>query len=34
MRYCMNSASLRFVPVEQLEAEGDGRFLPLFAEKH
>jgi methionine-R-sulfoxide reductase len=29
-RYCMNSASLRFVPVEQLEAEGYGRYLPLF----
>jgi methionine-R-sulfoxide reductase len=29
-RYCMNSASLRFVPVERLEAEGYGRYLPLF----
>lgn len=29
-RYCMNSAALRFVPVEKLEAEGYGRFLPLF----
>jgi peptide methionine sulfoxide reductase msrA/msrB len=29
-RYCINSASLRFVPVERLEAEGYGRFLPLF----
>jgi hypothetical protein len=30
MRYCMNSAALRFVPVDRLEAEGYGRYLPLF----
>jgi methionine-R-sulfoxide reductase len=30
MRYCMNSAALRFVPVERLEAEGYGKYLPLF----
>jgi peptide methionine sulfoxide reductase msrA/msrB len=30
MRYCINSASLRFIPVEKLEAEGYGRYLPLF----
>jgi methionine-R-sulfoxide reductase len=30
-RYCMNSASLRFIPVDRLEAEGYGQFLPLFA---
>ena len=29
-RYCMNSASLRFVPREQLEAEGYGDHLTLF----
>jgi peptide methionine sulfoxide reductase msrA/msrB len=29
-RYCINSASLRFVPVERLAAEGYGRFLPRF----
>ena len=29
-RYCMNSASLRFVPVEKLEEEGYGQYLPLF----
>lgn len=29
-RYCMNSAALRFVPVEQLEAEGYGQYLALF----
>ncbi len=30
LRYCMNSASLHFIPVERLEAEGYGRYLPLF----
>jgi methionine-R-sulfoxide reductase len=30
LRYCMNSAALRFVPVERLAAEGYGRFLPMF----
>ena len=30
LRYCMNSAALRFVPVERLEAEGYGRYLSLF----
>lgn len=29
-RYCMNSASLRFIPVDRLTAEGYGRFLKLF----
>jgi methionine-R-sulfoxide reductase len=29
-RYCINSAALRFVPVERLEAEGYGRYLALF----
>ncbi|MFQ3680376.1 MAG: peptide-methionine (R)-S-oxide reductase, partial [Pseudanabaenaceae cyanobacterium] len=29
-RYCMNSAALRFIPVDRLEAEGYGEFLPLF----
>jgi methionine-R-sulfoxide reductase len=31
LRYCINSASLRFIPVEDLEKEGYGRLLPLFA---
>jgi len=31
LRYCMNSASLRFIPVEELAAEGYGQYLPLFA---
>ncbi len=30
LRYCINSASLRFVPVERLAEEGYGRYLPLF----
>ena len=29
-RYCINSAALRFIPKEELEAEGYGRFLALF----
>ncbi len=33
LRYCMNSASLRFIPKDRLEAEGYGRYLPLFPEK-
>ncbi|HET8625316.1 MAG TPA: peptide-methionine (R)-S-oxide reductase MsrB [Gemmatimonadales bacterium] len=33
LRYCMNSASLRFIPVAQLEAEGYGQYLPLFAKE-
>jgi methionine-R-sulfoxide reductase len=30
MRYCINSASLRFVSVEDLEKEGYGQYLSLF----
>jgi methionine-R-sulfoxide reductase len=29
-RYCMNSAAMRFIPVARLQAEGYGRYLPLF----
>lgn len=29
-RFCMNSASLRFVPAEKLEAEGYGQYAKLF----
>ena len=30
LRYCMNSAALRFIPVDRLEAEGYGEYLSLF----
>jgi peptide methionine sulfoxide reductase msrA/msrB len=30
MRYCINSAALRFIPVDRLEAEGYGQYLALF----
>ncbi len=30
LRYCMNSASMRFIPVDRLVAEGYGQYLPLF----
>jgi methionine-R-sulfoxide reductase len=32
-RYCINSAALRFVPVEKLKEEGYGQYLPLFESK-
>ena len=32
-RYCMNSASLRFIPKEYLEKEGYGEYLGLFDKK-
>jgi methionine-R-sulfoxide reductase len=33
LRYCMNSASLRFIPVSRLEAEGYGQYAQLFKPK-
>lgn len=30
LRYCINSASLKFIPKDQLEAEGYGRYASLF----
>ncbi len=33
MRYCMNSASLLFIPVDKLQEEGYGKYLPLFENK-
>jgi peptide methionine sulfoxide reductase msrA/msrB len=32
-RYCINSASLQFVPVKEMSAKGYGELLPLFGEK-
>ena len=31
LRYCMNSASMRFIPVEKLEEEGYGQYVKLFS---
>ncbi len=31
MRYCINSASLRFIPVSELEAQGYGKYAALFS---
>ena len=33
LRYCINSASLKFVPVADMEKEGYGEFLHLFENK-
>jgi peptide methionine sulfoxide reductase msrA/msrB len=33
LRYCMNSAALRFIPKEDLEKEGYGKYSRLFAGK-
>jgi peptide-methionine (R)-S-oxide reductase len=33
LRYCINSASLRFIPRDDLEKEGYGEYLSLFDEK-
>ena len=33
LRYCMNSAALRFIPVDRLEAEGYGQYKKLFEKK-
>ncbi|MFN3949266.1 peptide-methionine (R)-S-oxide reductase MsrB [Microbacterium sp.] len=32
LRYCMNSAALRFVPAADLEAQGYGAYVSLFRE--
>ncbi|HBN75245.1 MAG TPA: peptide-methionine (R)-S-oxide reductase [Planctomycetaceae bacterium] len=31
-RYCMNSAAMRFIPKEEMEAQGYGEYLPLVEE--
>lgn len=33
LRYCINSAALRFVPLEDLEKEGYGDYLELFKKR-
>ena len=33
LRYCLNSAALRFIPKENLEKEGYGEYLKLFTKK-
>ena len=33
LRYCMNSAAMRFIPASQLEAEGYGQYAQLFKPK-
>ncbi len=33
MRYCMNSAALKFIPLKDLEKEGYGEYIKLFKNK-
>lgn len=33
LRYCINSAALRFVPREQMDAEGYGEYLGQIEEQ-
>ncbi len=34
LRYCINSASLRFIPKEDMEVQGYGAYLPLLDKKN
>jgi methionine-R-sulfoxide reductase len=34
LRYCINSAALRFIPVDKLEEEGYGEYLELFEKEN
>ena len=34
LRYCMNSAALKFAPKQDLEKEGYGKYLSLFTVEH
>lgn len=29
LRYCINSAALKFIPLDKMEAEGYGKYIPL-----
>ena len=33
LRYCINSAALRFIPYEDLEKEGYGQYKKIFDDK-
>jgi peptide-methionine (R)-S-oxide reductase len=33
LRYCINSASLRFIPLDEFESAGYGKYLELFEKK-
>lgn len=32
LRYCINSAAVRFIPLEELEEEGYGKWVPVLQE--
>jgi methionine-R-sulfoxide reductase len=34
LRYCINSASLRFIPLDELESEAYGEYAKLFEKEH
>lgn len=34
LRYCINSASLRFIPKDKMKAEGYGEYLSLLEKTH
>ncbi|MDE4944818.1 peptide-methionine (R)-S-oxide reductase, partial [Francisella tularensis] len=33
-RYCMNSAALKFIPTEDMQKDGYGKYLYLFTNKN
>lgn len=33
LRYCINSASLSFIPIEEMKKEGYGEYIPLLKEE-
>jgi peptide methionine sulfoxide reductase MsrB len=32
LRYCVNSAALKFIPLEKMREEGFSQYLPLFGQ--